>query len=124
VRPVRRILDQAGASYRYIDISQSEVDRERLIEINQGYASVPTLVFADDSVLTEPSAAEVQAKLIALGHKIRSPSRRSVRWAVLGRWALLLVGLGLVGLGLVRDGGAWIAVGIALALVGLLLSRR
>ena len=52
--PVRNILDRAGAAYDYIDITVDRAARQRVIEINRGYASVPTLVFADGSTLTEP----------------------------------------------------------------------
>lgn len=46
-----------------INIDGDREARERLIEINGGYASVPTLVFPDGSKLTEPSFGELRQKL-------------------------------------------------------------
>jgi mycoredoxin len=51
-----------------IDVNKINIDgdseaRARLIEINEGFASVPTLVFSDGSKLTEPSFAQLRKKL-------------------------------------------------------------
>lgn len=68
--PVRAMLEQVGVEYEYIDISRDSEARERVREINQGYESVPTIVFLDGTTLTEPSAGELQKKLEALGYHI------------------------------------------------------
>ena len=54
--------------------------RQELIEINGGYASVPTLVFPDGSKLTEPSFSQIRQKLElesppGLVNKIRGSAR-------------------------------------------------
>ena len=64
------MLKQSKADYEYINIRQDEAARERVLEINDGYASVPTLVFPDGSTLTEPSATELRGKLRSLGYKV------------------------------------------------------
>jgi mycoredoxin len=46
-----------------INIDQVPGAREKLIEINGGYASVPTLLFADGTRLTEPSFRQLREKL-------------------------------------------------------------
>ena len=51
-----------------IDVNKINIDgdseaRAQLIEINGGFASVPTLVFSDGSKLTEPSTAQLRKKL-------------------------------------------------------------
>ncbi len=62
-RSVERILNRNGIPVQIINIDRDRQARERLIAINQGYASVPTLIFPDGSKLTEPSTRELRAKL-------------------------------------------------------------
>ncbi len=71
VPPVRNLLDRAQADYDYISISRNRPARERVMEINDGNASVPTLVFPDSSTLTEPTLAELTSKLEAMGHAVQ-----------------------------------------------------
>ena len=60
---VERFLKQNEISVNIIRIDQDMAARERLIEINNGYASVPTLVFPDGRHLTEPSIGQIRARL-------------------------------------------------------------
>lgn len=61
----RRYLDKHGVSYEYINIVMNR-DAARIVEeINGGNRSVPTIVFPDGSTLTEPSNAQLEAKLNA-----------------------------------------------------------
>jgi mycoredoxin len=46
-----------------INIDNDAAARERVKAINNGYASVPTLIFPDGSTLTEPSFRQLRAKL-------------------------------------------------------------
>ena len=56
-------LDREGISYTDVDIDR-EPDAARIVEtVNKGNQTVPTLVFADGSALTNPSLAEVKRKL-------------------------------------------------------------
>jgi mycoredoxin len=64
---VRTMLEQAGAEFEYINIRLDEMGRLQVQEINHGYESVPTLIFPDGSILTEPSNAILHNKLISLG---------------------------------------------------------
>ncbi|MBU6332863.1 MAG: glutathione S-transferase N-terminal domain-containing protein [Chloroflexi bacterium] len=66
-RRSRRLLDQRQVAYQYIDIETDDAARQRVIEINQGNQSVPTIIFPDGSVLVEPSNAVLGAHLDALG---------------------------------------------------------
>jgi mycoredoxin len=63
----RRLLDQLGASYTYIDIEHDEQAAQYVEQVNGGNRSVPTIQFADGSVLVEPSNAVLQQKLQSLG---------------------------------------------------------
>jgi mycoredoxin len=63
-----------------INVDEDPAGREELVAINDGYASVPTVVFADGSHLTEPSIGEIREKL-GMGHpglveKLRGLTRR------------------------------------------------
>lgn len=62
-RRARRIFDEQRIAYDYIDIEQHEEGRQIVERLNNGYQSVPTIIFPDGSVLTEPSSAILLAKL-------------------------------------------------------------
>jgi mycoredoxin len=64
----RGVLDQANVEYEYINIYEDQAARERLRQINHGYESVPTLVFPDGDILTEPSRNALETKLKSLGY--------------------------------------------------------
>lgn len=59
---VEGFLNKYDIPVNTINIDGDREAKERLIEINDGYASVPTLVFPDGSKLTEPSFGELRQK--------------------------------------------------------------
>ncbi|MDQ7025210.1 MAG: glutaredoxin domain-containing protein [Anaerolineae bacterium] len=70
VFPVKSMLKQAKADYDYINIFEDMAARDKVRDINNGYESVPTLLFPDGSTLTEPSAGELRNKLQSMGYKV------------------------------------------------------
>lgn len=60
---VQDYLIDNGFPVELIDIDHDRAARDELIRLNKGFASVPTLLFADGTKLTEPSIADVQKKL-------------------------------------------------------------
>ena len=60
---VEGFLEKHDISVNTVNIDKNREARDMLIEINGGYASVPTLVFPDGSKLTEPSFGQLRAKL-------------------------------------------------------------
>jgi mycoredoxin len=60
---VEEFLDKHGIVVEKFDIDSNSDVREKLIEINHGYASVPTLLFPDGTKLTEPTIAQLRKKL-------------------------------------------------------------
>jgi mycoredoxin len=62
-RSVERFLDNNEIDVHKINIDGNSESRAHLIEINGGYASVPTLIFPDGTKLTEPSLSLLQKKL-------------------------------------------------------------
>lgn len=58
-------LAREGIEWDEVDIERDE-SAARLVEgVNGGNQTVPTLVFADGTALTNPSVAEVKARLAA-----------------------------------------------------------
>jgi mycoredoxin len=56
-------LDREGVSYDYVDIEQDPAAADFVMSVNGGNQTVPTVVFEDGSALTNPSVAQVLAKL-------------------------------------------------------------
>ena len=59
-------LDREGINYEIVDIEQNPDAAFIVEEVNNGNQTVPTLVFADGSAQTNPSLAQIKAKLAAL----------------------------------------------------------
>lgn len=66
---VERFMKKHAFPVQLINISRSAEARQKVMELNRGYASVPTLIFPDGTQLTEPSFGELKAKL-----NIQTPS--------------------------------------------------
>ena len=66
-RRALRVLDQHQANYHYVDIESDDLARSYVERLNNGYQSVPTILFPDGSVLVEPSSATLVDKLTTLG---------------------------------------------------------
>ena len=60
---VERFLEQHEVPTDVVNINEDVAARRRVVELNNGYASVPTLVFPDGSYLTEPSFGQLKHKL-------------------------------------------------------------
>ena len=59
-------LTRAGVAFTEVDIEQDEQAAERVMQVNGGNQTVPTLEFSDGSALTNPTVQQVQEKLAAL----------------------------------------------------------
>lgn len=70
VPSVKAMLNGAKVDYDYINIHEDDEARLYVRELNNGYESVPTLLFPDGSTLTEPSTGELKAKLNAIGYNV------------------------------------------------------
>lgn len=63
---LRSQLDREGIGYDVVDIEQVP-DAAKIVEqVNKGNQTVPTLVYSDGSAQTNPSVADVKAKLASL----------------------------------------------------------
>ncbi|MBW0091020.1 mycoredoxin [Pseudonocardia sp. KRD-184] len=64
-RRLKLQLDQAGIPYTEIDIERN-ADAARFVEgVNGGNQTVPVILFPDETTATNPSLAQVKAKLAA-----------------------------------------------------------
>lgn len=62
-RSIESYLERQEIPVHKINVDGDADARAELIKINDGYASVPTVIFADGTKLTEPSLAELRHKL-------------------------------------------------------------
>lgn len=58
-------LDRAGIPYSQVNIELDDEAAERVMRINGGNRTVPTVMFADGTALANPTVAEVSARLAA-----------------------------------------------------------
>jgi len=65
-------LARQGIDFHEVDIEDHADGAQLVAEANDGNLTVPTVIFADGSALTNPSAAAVSAKLA----EFRQGSRR------------------------------------------------
>jgi mycoredoxin len=59
----KQVLTRHKVDFEWIDIGKDEAAAAYVEKVNRGYKSVPTILFADGSVLVEPSNRELEAKL-------------------------------------------------------------
>ncbi|MDS1272555.1 mycoredoxin [Lipingzhangella sp. LS1_29] len=60
---LKRQLRQENIEVTEVDIEQDPESADHVMRVNGGNQTVPTLVFADGSALTNPSVAEVKQRL-------------------------------------------------------------
>jgi len=64
---LKRQMDDAGIAFDEIDIEQVPEAAGIVERVNAGNQTVPTLVFADGTALTNPSLAQIADRLAAVG---------------------------------------------------------
>lgn len=62
----KQVMDSMQVEYEEVDITADEEATELVMRLNRGYRSVPTLVFPDGSVMTEPRPTALKEKLQSL----------------------------------------------------------
>ena len=62
-RRLKAQLAREGIEMREVDIEADESAAEYVMSVNGGNQTVPTVVFPDGSAMTNPSAAQVKARL-------------------------------------------------------------
>jgi mycoredoxin len=61
------VLKSNGIPYDVVDIEDDPAAAEFVGSVNGGNRTVPTVKFSDGTTMTNPSAAEVKAKLAEVG---------------------------------------------------------
>jgi mycoredoxin len=59
----KKILDKNAVPYLWIDIDKDPNSKKFVAEVNNGNFVVPTIVFPDGSMLSEPSNTELRDKI-------------------------------------------------------------
>jgi mycoredoxin len=62
-RNLKSQLDREGIPYTEVNIEEVEGTAELVASVNGGNQTVPTLIFPDGSTATNPSLADVKARL-------------------------------------------------------------
>ena len=117
VHTVRAVLDHVGIPYRYIDIRKDLAGRERVREINRGFESVPTLVFSNGAILTEPSEDALYTQLQLLGYGLDPPSALERVVLALRNPIVSAFGVGVVIGGALFGSSIVVGLGIVLVLI-------
>jgi len=65
-RNLKNQLARVGIEMAEVDIERDPAAAEFVMSVNGGNQTVPTVVFPDGSVLTNPSANQVRARLDAI----------------------------------------------------------
>lgn len=60
---LKKLMQREGIEFAEVDIERDEQAAEIVVRANGGNRTVPTLVFADGSALTNPSIDQVKAQL-------------------------------------------------------------
>ena len=67
-RRSRKVFDKNKIDYEWINIDQDPEAEVYVKNINNGFRSVPTILFPDGTILVEPSDNELKNKLSELGY--------------------------------------------------------
>ncbi len=62
-RRSKAFLDDQAVPYKLIDIDTVPGAADKVAELNDGFKSIPTIVFPDGSILVEPSNQALAAKI-------------------------------------------------------------
>ena len=62
-RRAKNYLDRNAVPYEYIDVAADPTEVETVIRYNGGRRGIPVVVFPDGTHLTEPTDADLSAKL-------------------------------------------------------------
>ena len=62
-RRSKRLLDSLGVAYEVIEVDGNPQALAKVMEINNGFRSIPVILFGDGTHLTEPSDNALETKL-------------------------------------------------------------
>jgi mycoredoxin len=62
-RRAKKLMTEIGIHFEEINIDRDKDASEYVIKVNNGYRSVPTIIFPDGDILVEPSNRQLEKKL-------------------------------------------------------------
>lgn len=63
----KKLFEDYQIEFEWINIDKDIAGEKRVQEINNGYKSVPTIIFSDGSILVEPDKETLKQKFLELG---------------------------------------------------------
>ena len=62
-RRAKHYFERHDVAYEYVDVAANPDEMDNVIRYNDGRRNIPVVVFSDGSHLTEPTDADLSAKL-------------------------------------------------------------
>jgi len=59
----KQVFQELGTDYEFINIVNNEEATKKAIELNDGVRRIPVILFADNTILVEPTGEELKAKM-------------------------------------------------------------
>ena len=59
----KQVFQELGTEYEFINIENDEEATKKAIELNNGVRRIPVILFADNSILVEPTGEELKSKM-------------------------------------------------------------
>ena len=59
----KQVFQELKTDYSFIDMTNDKEATKKAIELNNGFRRIPVIVFEDESILVEPTAEELRAKM-------------------------------------------------------------
>ena len=59
----KQVFLELKTDYSFIDMTNDKEATKKAIELNNGFRRIPVIVFEDESILVEPTAEELRAKM-------------------------------------------------------------
>ena len=61
----KQVFQELGTDYEFINIEDNQEATEKAIELNNGVRRIPVILFADNSILVEPTGEELKSKMLS-----------------------------------------------------------
>jgi len=60
----KHVFEELKTDYEFINIEEDQEATDKAIELNNGVRRIPVIIFEDRSILVEPTAEELRAKMV------------------------------------------------------------
>lgn len=73
----KKFLDDHKIKYKFIDVDEDEGASQKVMKINCGNRSIPTIIFPDGKILVEPNNDELEQAIVSANRLPHPASRDS-----------------------------------------------